>query len=571
MSERHSLLRRQLKRYLPDYFSGNASLDPAWEVFIEAVNAAYIQSDTDRKMLERSLEFSSAELNEVNSELRAIVQAFPDLIVRFDNQGRILAARQGQSRGTETAYELLPLEQNSRENSTDLSASFTEALERARNSHLPVSVEYTVTGESGDRFYEARILPFGKNETIAIVRDISERRNAEEEKAKLELQLRRAQKLEAIGRLAGGIAHDFNNMLFSILGYTQLTLKKLQPESQAAKNLQEVLIAGNRAKEIVEQILIFSRWRKKEKMPVRPQQIVNEVLNLLQPSLPSNVEIQKNLDQMSPVIFADPTQIHQMLLNLTTNALHAMQTNGGVLSISVSGITLHKTPGNIRNQLPSGEYVKITISDTGHGIPIELIERIFEPFFTTKDVGEGTGLGLSVVHGIIQDHGGGIGVTSRPGAGTTFEIFIPAGNLKEKNLTEAAAETEARGTGRVLVVDDERALALLLTEMLESLGYTVTTTTDPLHAWEIFKADPTGFDLIMTDQTMPGLRGLKLAEKIREARPDLPVILCTGFSETMTPEQALEEGCKACLIKPISIEDLSSEISRVLAEARKAL
>jgi PAS domain S-box-containing protein len=393
---------------------------------------------------------------------------------------------------------------------------------------------------------------------IGIVRDITLRK-------RLESQLRQLQKMEAIGTLVGGIAHDFNNILAAILGYAELALSKVSQRSPARRYLQEVLKAARRAKDLVQQILAFSRHTEVERRPVQLLPLVREALSLLRASLPSTIEMRHFLDPGVGSVLADPTQMHQILMNLGANAEYAMRQTGGILDIRLEAVELDTVAAAAHPKLKPGSYVRLTVRDTGHGMPPEVMERIFEPFFTTKGVGEGTGMGLAVVHGIVTSYEGAITVDSAPGQGTTFTIYLP--RLQE-GVAEglAAPEPIPRGQGCILFVDDEADLVRLGREMLEPLGYQVVTQTSSHEALETFRAAPQQFDLVITDQTMPKMTGAMLAQELRRIRPDVPIILCTGFSHSIDAEKAKELGIDAFLTKPIEVYEWAVAIRRLLEQ-----
>lgn len=367
---------------------------------------------------------------------------------------------------------------------------------------------------------------------------------------RLEEQLLQARKMEAIGTLAAGIAHDFNNILAAILGYTELATYDVPQDSRTWHNLQEVLTAGHRAKDLVRQILTFSRQYEQERKPVQLHLIVREVLKLLRASIPTTIDIQQHLETEGTVL-ADPTQMHQVLLNLCANAAYAMRQTGGVLEIRLEAVEVTESFATLHPPLYPGPHLRLTVRDTGQGMPPEVMERIFEPFFTTKPAGEGTGMGLSVVHGIIAKHEGVITVESTPGQGTTFTIYLP--RLDGTTAHEASTEgTLPLGRECILFVDDEGTLAQLGRQMLTQLGYTVVTRTSSVEALEAFRAAPHHFDLVITDQTMPNMTGEQLAKELLHLRPDIPIILCTGFSHTLTEERARELGIQAFLLKPFT-------------------
>jgi len=392
---------------------------------------------------------------------------------------------------------------------------------------------------------------------LGISRNITERK-------KLETRVRQAQKREAIGTLAGGIAHDFNNILGAIMGYTDLALTNHTMDDHLRRYIERVHQAGERARDLVKQILTFSRQTEQERKPVQVAPIMKEVLKLLRSSLPTTIEIHQDLSTPpgGNVVLADPTQIHQVLMNLCTNAAHAMRAKGGILTVIMSEV---EVDANLIVQCPDlkpGSYVKLSVSDTGHGMDSAVMERIFEPYFTTKAPGEGTGLGLAVVQGIVKGYGGSISVFSEPGCGTTFHVFLP--RIKEKRAPETEAiEGLPTGRERILFVDDEEALVNLGKDMLEFLGYTVTAKMDSLEALEIFRAEPKAFDLVITDMTMPKLTGMELSRECMAIRPDIPCIICTGFSE-MNENLIKDTGICEVVLKPFITSKIAKTIRKVL-------
>ena len=389
------------------------------------------------------------------------------------------------------------------------------------------------------------------------------------EKKEVEKQLRQFQKLEAIGTLAGGIAHDFNNILTAIVGYTQFLTLELEPGSSAEKDAQEVLVAANRAKDLVQQILSFSRSGEQSFHPLRVQSIVKEALKLLRASLPSTIEIKQEIDENCPLVQGDATQVHQIVMNFCTNAYQAMQPTGGVLSVRLTReILAVKSIPDWPGYVP-GPYVQLEVSDTGCGITKENLEKIFEPYFSTKSIGEGTGLGLSVVHGIVKIHSGHLTVVSEPRKGSCFTVYLP---IIEEQVELPVPETgtaTAQGRERVLVVDDEKMLVSMETRMLELLGYTVDGFAGSVEAWEAFCANPDRYDLVVTDMTMPKMTGLDLVRRIRELRQDLPVIMCSGFSEHINEKVLREVGVRYYLAKPMSQAELGNMARRALDERQK--
>jgi len=379
-------------------------------------------------------------------------------------------------------------------------------------------------------------------------------------------KLQQAQKMQAIGTLAGGIAHDFNNILSAIIGYTELALMKSKG-NLIEKDLQEVLIASGRATDLVKQILTFSRrGGMEENKPIQVNLIVKEALKLLRSSLPTTIEIHENI-QSDSLMLADPTQIHQVLMNLCTNAAHAMREKGGTLEVGLADVSLDLEFTSKHPEIEPGLFIRLTISDTGHGMPSDVENQIFDPFFTTKANGEGTGMGLAVVYGIVKSHGGAITVDSEPEKGATFHVFLP---IIERTVVEERRPegSISIGTEHILLVDDELPLVSIGKNILESLGYQVESRTSSIEALELFKAMPEKFDLVVTDMTMPNLRGDQLAKQLMEIRPGIPVILCTGFSSMIDEKKALKKGIRAFVFKPFLKHDMAKTIRKVLDEAK---
>ncbi len=405
----------------------------------------------------------------------------------------------------------------------------------------------------------------GKKVVLGIARDITERRAAEEERRRLEAQLRQAQKMEAIGTLAGGIAHDFNNILSAMVGYTELALEETRKGSALHGNLQEIFRAGMRARDLIKQILTFSRQAEQDRQPVKVNSIVREALKFLRSTLPSSITIRSRIASDIQVL-ADPTHIHQVLMNLCANAKHAMRETGGLLEVYLSREQLNPEFAAAHSGLVAGPFMKMTVADSGEGMSAEVQGKIFEPFFTTKGKDEGTGLGLAVVHGIVNSCGGIITVSSTPGKGTAFDVFLPIVESRDQPQTESEGPLP-EGSEQVLFVDDEKLLVDIGQQMLERYGYRVTPRTSSIEALELFKAKPDQFDLVITDMTMPNMSGLELAAEIINLRPRIPIILCTGFSESITAAQALDIGIKAFMLKPLSLPDLLRTTRSVLDEA----
>ena len=401
--------------------------------------------------------------------------------------------------------------------------------------------------------------------TDIVLLDITERKQAEEMRPQFEAQLRQAQRMDAIGSLAGGIAHDFNNILGVMLGYTEMALMGLKEDDGLKRRLQQVLKAGKRGKELVAQILSFSRPSPQERRPVRMNGIVKEALNMLRATLPATIELKMRLEDDQDTILGDPTQMHQVIINLCANAAHAMKDKGGVLDISVRPVTLDAKAAAQFHGLSAGPHIRVSVKDSGHGMDRDTMEKIFDPFFTTKKMEEGTGMGLAVVHGIIKAHGGAITVQSKVGRGSEFQIYLPRVEASELPGGPEAPAVE-NGQESLLFVDDEEWLVDMWKEILESLGYRMTVTTKPLEALQMFKEKPQDFDLVIADQTMPQMTGLELAQELLALRPELPIILVTGFSQVVTPEKAKAAGVREYIMKPLSISELTNAISRSLGK-----
>jgi len=390
-----------------------------------------------------------------------------------------------------------------------------------------------------------------------------DRKNSE--KKQLEDQLRHSQKLEAIGTLAGGIAHDFNNMLGIIMGYTELALFDVSDSDSVHRNLKQVLTASNRAADLVNQILVFSRKDKGRLKPIQLPAIVAEALKMLRSSLPSTIEMRQNIKPDLAWILADPIQIHSLIMNLCANAAHAIGKDIGSVKIDVEDVEIDSKTASGHRDLSPGSYQKVTVSDTGIGMTPEIMDRIFDPFFTTKEPGEGTGMGLSMVHGIVKRHKGAMSVQSKPGKGTKFDFFFPI--IENKEIEEVKSPSLiTEGHGQILFVDDEKDIVDMGKKIIENFGYQVVGVEDSMEALEIFKNNPDDFDLVISDITMPNITGEDFAKKILSIKPDIPIILCTGYSDIISERHAKKIGIKKYIMKPFSGQKIAEAINEVFNE-----
>ncbi len=394
-------------------------------------------------------------------------------------------------------------------------------------------------------------------------KEIEVRKHHQQEKAKLEAQLLHLQKLETIGTLAGGIAHDFNNILTPILGYTEMAIEELPDESTLKYDVEQINHAATRGKDLVQQILTFSRQVNVEKKPLELHLVIKEVMNLIRASFPSNIEIRQDLDEDCGTVLADATQMHQIIMNICTNAYHAMISKGGRLDVKLAAVALEARKMKAGSKVKSGIYIRLTISDSGHGMDKQTMDRIFEPFFTKKEVGAGSGLGLSVVHGIVSNHNGFVEVESEPGKGSKFMIYLPQ-HTAESFDEEIIREEAIKGNERILFVDDEKEITYMGKKMLESLGYSVEIHTDGPSALQELRNNPRKYDLMVTDQAMPKMLGTELVKAARKIRPGLKVIIITGYKDSIPQNAKNELGVSELILKPLILSDFSKLIRKVL-------
>lgn len=456
-------------------------------------------------------------------------------------------------------------------NSAEFAVIANHLCERAEN---PIAKEGFRTLEFTDgRHVEAFVVPQRDGERcvghVVCLRDVTDRRKAEEARHRIEAQLFQSQKMEALGSLAGGVAHDFNNLLSVILNYAELLRPKLAGNADAERYVDHMLQSGKRAAELVRQILLFSRRQKQELRPTRLQECIEEGVKLIRATIPRTVQVEASLQSEAPLVLADSTQLQQVLMNLCINAAQAMPERLGRIDIGVTPVTLTQESLGAAPEAKPGDYVVLTVSDNGGGMDEDVLAHIFEPFFTTKSKGEGTGLGLSVVHGIIRSHNGFIQAVSEKGKGTTMRVYLPV--HKDGTETQSAAPLPEimRGNGQhVVFVDDEPAICGVTEHVLRSLGYRVTTFTDPMLALESFKKNPKDVDLLLSDVNMPGMNGVELAKRFLALRREMPVLLISGFSGTWTPENVRPMGILDLLQKPISPRQISKHLYRALTTKR---
>jgi len=439
-------------------------------------------------------------------------------------------------------------------------AAVQKGVEDALQRDMPYSIDHRIILPDGQERVVHEEAHVYRNETgrpvrmLGTVQDITDRKQAEEERSRLEAQLRQAQKMETIGTLAGGIAHDFNNILTPIILAATLAMTELPEKSPVQKELERILSAANRAKDLVRQILIFSRRGDQELKPIKVQKVIEDAIKLIRASFPATIEIRKDIEPDCGTVMADATQIHQVIMNLCTNAFHAMRERSGTLEIRLKEVA----------DLDAGKCVRLTVRDSGQGMDAATMERIFDPFFTTKGVSEGTGLGLSVVHGIVTRHGGKITVQSAPGKGSTFHIYLPLYTGDHEKEIRTEGEPIPKGKERILFVDDEEDIVIMGKKVLEGLGYFVTVMTNGPAALEEFRTNSDKYDLVIADLTMPKMTGLQLAMELNRIKDDTPVIITTGFNEPIAPETLEKSKVRECVGKPYTLTDLNKAIRRAL-------
>lgn len=443
-----------------------------------------------------------------------------------------------------------------------------EAYKKCVETGLAYDHEFPFTTTKGRRLWVRTIAnPVMKDGTVVKVvgnfMDVTELKQAEEERGKLETQLRQAQKMESIGTLAGGIAHDFNNILSPIMGYTEMLLDDIPEDSPQRAILEPIFSGAMRARDLVKQILTFSRQESTEFKLMKIQPILLEAMKLIRSTIPATIKIRQDIRNDCGIIKANPTEIHQIVMNLATNAYHAMEESGGELTVKLKEVTFGEDDVTGLDLVP-GTYICLTIADTGIGMDKTTLDKAFDPFFTTKKRGKGTGMGLSVIHGIIKNTGGSINAYSEIGQGTVFYVYLPVVESTAKHNDFQIREEVSGGTEHILIVDDENAVLTMETQMLERLGYQIVSCNSSLEALETFRNAPDKFDLVITDMAMPNMSGDKLSSELIKLRPDIPILLCTGFSEQIPESKALAMGIKGLLMKPVIRADLSRKIREIL-------
>lgn len=512
-----------------------------------------------------------AEKTHGDVRFEAIFKAEPECVKVLDRAGRILqmnpaglgllGAKSSSEVVGRNMFDFVASDQQD-----ELRKCFSKVFKREN-----VTCAFEVIGLQGvRRWVESTMVAMQANgdpvQVLAVTRDITKERQAEKALRVSQERLQQAQKMEALGTLAGGIAHDFNNILAAIIGYTELARMSVPMENPAYDALHETLNAAGRATDLVRQILTFSRQQEHERRVIQITPIVCEVGKLLRAALPASIDIHTIVAPGLPNVLADPSQIHQVLMNLGANAGHAMRRQGGVLEISLGKIVVSEGTVRANIGLNSGTYLRVIVRDTGEGMTPEVMQRMFEPFFTTKPAGEGTGLGLSVVHGIVKAHDGAVSVTTQRGLGSSFEIYLPA--VENGTVASVAGREFHRGYGeRILYVDDELALCRLVEHSLVRCGYEGITCVDPVEALKVFIDDPTSFSAVITDFTMPKMSGLELAAEIRKVAPEMPVIITTGFTGSLDFEGLKLSGMTDVLAKPFTMQRLAEALHTVLHNA----
>jgi signal transduction histidine kinase/ActR/RegA family two-component response regulator len=553
-------LRNRFKEILSRFFSSKSVIaDTVKEIekdkkIIEQKNTELraINKELNRRMVK--IEQAEEALLNSKERLKKFMDSATDGFILFDSELNILEINK-------SALEIIGFEwkkvvgKNLSDivpniKKTSIYAKFNKVLKTGLPFHIPDIVSFP---EFNNKHIDLKVFKVGNGLGI-IFTDITDRKN-------LEAHLQQAQKMESIGTLAGGIAHDFNNILSPIMMHSEMVMDDLEPDNPLRHDIREIYKASERARDLVKQILTFASKNPEEKVVLKSSLIVKEAIKFLRSTIPTTIDIQLNLKGAKDTILANPTQLNQIVMNLCTNAAYAMKENGGLLEVTLDDEVVEK--GDVYTGLKPGQYLKISVRDTGTGMPPEVIEKIFEPYYTTKGIGKGTGLGLAIIHGIINRYGGDITVDSEVSRGTTFNVYLPLVNSKNPD-TDLQEEEIQKGNERILFVDDEQSTVDVNKKMLERLGYDVSAWTSSIKALEIFRNNPEAFDLVITDMTMPDMTGKEFAGKLKESCPDIPIILCTGFSDQIDEESAREIGVDYLKIKPITRNEIAKTIRELM-------
>jgi len=510
-----------------------------------------------RKSYYPELKAKIRDLDQQRTFFQATLNSIPDGVVVMDASGRIKQANPALCRMFGYSNEELA--------GLPPEALYEDRCEIFRHEDFPTAWCRRFVRKDGQSFLGESLESEIRDDqgvllgALELVRDLTDRLLVIRQQRQLEEQLRQSQKMAAIGTLAGGIAHDFNNLLAAILGYAELALIKLPPGTALQREIRQILKAGGKASELVNQILAFSRKETTKRILLQPGVLLKEVIKLLRGTIPTTITISERIAATDRMILANPTQLHQVVMNLCTNAFHALEEHGGEIVLSLDLVRQ-----TVRENDAEREWIRVSVADNGCGIEDSALERIFEPYFTTKPSGKGTGMGLAVVHGIVENHDGRIEVESKPGQGTTFHVFFPVVSGIEAPQSRRETQSLIGGVESILVVDDEQMVADYLKGFLEQLGYRVTVCNDGNSALSVFEQNPADFDLVITDQTMPGKTGYEVARTMLALRPELPIILCSGYSSALSPERVAKAGIRQFMMKPVSLHDLAPVIRAAL-------
>ena len=547
--------------YKDDYYKvkgvQSGAVDFITKPFIEEVVVGKVEVFIEMFSQKQLILQQMHEADRIKNYLKKLINTFPSMIIGINDDGQVQFWNEDAEKFSEISGDKVEGMLVS-DIFTDIPLEFDKIIEAIR-----LKQEYAYNGlackiKGVEYYFDINAYPVISSDSSGVIRV-----DNVTDKIHIEKQLAQAQKMESIGTLAGGIAHDFNNILFPILGHTEMLLQDIPEESPAHNALKKIHSGAIRARDLVSQILTFSRQENKKIMRIKIQPIVKETLKLIRSVIPATIKINQYIDKDCRKIKADPTQIHSIIMNLTTNASHAMKESDGELTVSLKETQLNEHDIVTLDMVP-GIYVCLSVTDTGEGIDKFVIDKIFDPFFTTKEKGKGTGMGLSVVHGIVKSVGGVIQVNSEAGKGTEFHVYLPVAESFSKKQNSISKTEIKGGTERILLVDDEKDILTMEKEMLERLGYKVTSRISSIEALEAFKANPDRFDIVITDMAMPNMAGDKLSVELTKIRPDIPILICTGFSETMSEAKAAVMGIKGFVLKPIVMQDFSQKVREVL-------